>query len=45
MERAVVLLTGNIFRTRAAAGDCPYADPLGQKSGYSASRWWEMEKR
>ncbi len=36
VERAVVLLTGNIFRTRAAAGDCQYADPAGTKSGYSA---------
>lgn len=27
---------GIYFRTRAAAGDCQYADPAGTKSGYSA---------
>ncbi len=38
VERAVVLLTRGIyFRTRAAAGDCEYADPAGTKSGYSAA--------
>lgn len=37
VERAVVLLTGEYFRTRAAAGDCQYADPAGTKSGYSAA--------
>ncbi|XNM77181.1 helix-turn-helix domain-containing protein [Escherichia coli] len=37
MERAVVLLTGEYFRTRAAAGDCRYANPAGAKSGYSAA--------
>lgn len=30
VERAVVLLTGEYFPTRVVAGDCQYADPMGQ---------------